>query len=330
MKRLLYNIALLITLIFVLPGCTGLSGTWVNEHIEQDKRAQIKKLNDRLIDAIAHKNISGVKALMSDTLLKLSQTKVDTLISTISVAFEGSKYEVLDEYYTKNIIDKSVTSLSPGNGRANDYVVAYQVFNKEMYVSLLLSKENKNKLLILVGYGKYGKEWKINFLQFGPYSIFGKTAPEYYHMAQEAYRKSNLINAVEYMIVAKNSLKPGNDYFQYKNEKEILAFYDAVLKEANATYKLPMELDNVASKPKIVNINPEITKEGCFPMIYYITDVSFKDTVALKVENEAVKKEVKRIFQGIDQDKAYILYKALNTMPDGRKQVEHYGFVEKL
>ena len=42
-----------------------------------------------------------------------------------------------------------------------------------------------------------------------------------------------------------------------------------------------------------------------------------------------VKKEVSRIFPGIDQDKKFVFYWAFNELPDGERIVEHYGYVDQ-
>jgi hypothetical protein len=74
---------------------------------------------------------------------------------------------------------------------------------------------------------------------------------------------------------------------------------------------------------------PELANGGVFPMVYNFSDINLKDTTALKTENEKVKKEASRMFTGIDKDKKYVFYWAFNEMPDGKKLVEHYGFIDK-
>ena len=70
-------------------------------------------------------------------------------------------------------------------------------------------------------------------------------------------------------------------------------------------------------------------KEGFFPMVHYTTSINLKDTTALKIENEKVKNEIGQIFTGIDKDKKFVFYQAFNELPDGKKLVEHYGFIDK-
>ena len=51
---------------------------------------------------------------------------------------------------------------------------------------------------------------------------------------------------------------------------------------------------------------------------------------ALKIENDKVKKEINVMFKGIDQNKKNVLYWVFNQIPDGKKMIEHYGFIDKL
>lgn len=323
------------TLLFILTVLTlqscnvGTSGTWKNDNIDKEKKEQIKVLNNKLFKAITNNDVAGVKALMSDKLLEKSGSDLDKLINQVSSSFKSDSYRILDEYNVHNSTTGIGNTLPSGISGDNDYVINYQALNKEMYVSLLLPTGLDNELLITVIYGNYDNQWKINILQFGQYSLFKKTAPDYYKLAKESYDKSYLIDAVNYAGLSKQCLRPANDFFQFKKEKDINEFYDKVMKEVNTKFTFPLTLDNVDTKPKVFRIFPEMINEGFFPMVYYLSDINLKDTTALKIENEKVKQEVGRLFTGIDKDKKFVFYWAFNELPDGKKLVEHYGFIDK-
>ena len=65
------------------------------------------------------------------------------------------------------------------------------------------------------------------------------------------------------------------------------------------------------------------------PAVLYLTDINLDDTTALKKEYIQVKKEVNSLFKGINKDKKFVLYRALNEIPDGKKKVEHFGFIDR-
>ena len=102
------------------------------------------------------------------------------------------------------------------------------------------------------------------------------------------------------------------------------------MREANAKYKLPMTLENIKRKPKIFKVYQQVTKDGFFPMVSYLTNINLKDTVALRLENYSVRKEVDSIFTGIDKDKKYIFYWAFNKIPVDTTTEERYGFIDTL
>ncbi len=267
---------------------------------------------------------------MSDKLLENAGNNIDKLITNISTSFKTDSYKILDQYNVQNSTTGINNTLTSGTSKNNDYTINYLALNKEMYVSLLLPNGLDSKLLITVIYGNYDDQWKINILNFGQYSLLNKTAPDYYNLAKESYNKSYLIDAVNYISLSKQCLRPANEVFKYKEEKEINDFYDKTINEANSKFTFPITITNIDTKPKIFRIFPQMTSEGYFPMVYYLSSINLHNKEALKIENDKVKKEVGAIFRGIDKNKKNVIYWVFNEMPDGKKLVEHYGFIDKI
>lgn len=307
----------------------GTSGTWKNENIKQEKREQIKELNDKLFKAIINKDVEVVKLLMSKTLLEKGTGDLSQLLDQVSSSIKTESYRVLDEYNVYNTAKGIGNTLLSGVTGDNDYQVNYQALNEEMYASLLIPNSPYNELLITIIYGNYGSEWKINILQFGQYSIFKKTSIDYYKLAKDSYDKSFLIDAVNYIGISKQCLKPANNFFKYQKEGEVNEFYNKVMKEANTRFHFPLALDNIKTKPRVFRIYPEATDNGFCPMVLYLSNINLKDTTALKVENEKIRKEISLVFTGIDKEKKFVFYRAFNEIPDGKRQIDHYGFVDK-
>ena len=325
------KISLIILIALALQSCNlGTSGSWQNDHIEKEKREEIKLLNDRLFKALMSGNTEGIKRLMAPELVEKVDSNFYNSIKNINISFNSKSYKIVDEYNVVNSSTGLSNTLMSDASADNGYIINYKAMNKDMYVSLLMPTGLDNELLVTAIYGKYGDEWKINILQFGQYSLFEKTAPDYYKLAQESYNKSYLIDAINYISLANQCLRPGNENFKYKKEKEITDFYTKVLNEANTNFALPMTLEKIDTKPKIFKIFPQITNEGFFPMVYYLSSINVKNVKALKDENDKVKVEVSKLFKGIDKDKKNVFYWAFNEMPDGVKLVEHYGFIDKL
>lgn len=314
----------------ILTACTiNSSGTWKDDNIDQSEKSKIVNLNDQLFKAIRDKDVVELKSLMSDKLLEVDGNNLGGLISQMSSAI-GDEYELLNEFYVKNT-STGVTNVLPSeNGDDNDFTIKYQALNEEMYVSLLLAKGNTSEILITAIYGKYGEDWKINIIQFGQYSLFNLTAPDYYKQAKESYEKSHLVDAVNLMGLSMKCLSPANQFLEYKKSNEIKDFYNTVMNEVKSKYSLPLTLSTIPTQPQIFSVSLEITDEGFYPIVYYLSIIDLANTPSLTAENEKIKSVIGQTFPGIDQDKKYIFYRAFNEIPDGTKEVPHYGFIDKL
>ena len=316
--------------ILIFQGCNlSTSKFEKDQSINAATRQQIKALNDKLFEGITKNNLATVQSLMSPGLLKKFGNDPNKMINLIN-SREIDNYSILDEYYVQ-ASDTAINIILPsGNSGDNDYVFTFQSPNKDSYVSLLLLNSFGNQFLLVAAYGKYDNEWKLNILKFGQYSFFGKTAFDYFMLAQTSYKKSYLIDAVNNISLSSALLRPADSYLQFVKEKQFKEFGDSLLQEANAKYQFPLSLSNIDSKPQVFRIFPQVIKEGFFPMVYYHTDINLKDTIALKLENLKIRKEVDSIFTGIDKEKKFIFYWGFNEMPDGQKEVEHYGFIDSL
>ncbi|RVT98183.1 hypothetical protein EOD41_17580 [Mucilaginibacter limnophilus] len=309
----------------------GTSGIWKNESIKPDVKQQLDKTNADLFKALANGNTKFFKQLSSDALMEKDGDKLDTIVNQVSDIFkDAGNYEIVDEYYVKNSTTNITNTVPSGLSGYNDYLIKYLALNKEMYITLFSVKGGTNDLLTIAIYGKYDDDWKLNIIHFGAFKIMGKTSPDFYKLAQSAYKKSFLIDAVNFISLAQICAHPGDDFFRYQKEAEMQAFHQKLMAEVNEKYKFPLTLNNLKTKPKVFRIYPEVFKEGIFPMVQYLSTINLKDTTALKAENTQIRKEISRVFPGIDSDKNFIAYRAFNEIPDGKKLVEHYGFLDKL
>lgn len=322
---------IIITFIFIaIQGCrVGTNKTWENENIKPSIKAEIKKLNDKVIMATLTNNPQMIKELMAEKLLEISGDDFEDLLSQVNSFIIDRSYYILDEYYVKNTTTGVSNTVFSGSGN-KDYILSYLALNKNMYVSLLSSENNEDEMLTTVIYGKYPEGWKINIINFGQYKIGGKTAPELYEKAKFEYSEGFLIDAANTSFLLSQALKPSSENWQYQNELEMEDFIKNIIAETKVKYQFPIMLDQIITKPEIFNFFPMRVAEGYFPMIEYVTTIDLTDTVATKNENEEMHKIIGRIFFGIDKDKDFLFYKAYNELPNGVTLVPTYGFVKKL
>lgn len=288
----------------------SVSGTNYNEHIDSESREQIKTLNEKAIEAFSESNSKKLKEIFSDELNQKVGVELDTFVKMVHKEMITEEYILLDEYLTTNSrIGSSVTAFKgvPGD---YDYRISYEAVNKDSYVSLLVLGEKERRILLTFIYGRNDNEWKINVLRIGEYSFFDKNAIDFYKEAKINYENGNLINAANYMGMAKKITLPAENYFHYQKEAEMKEFSDKLFAEANAKFPLPMKINEIESHPQIYNIRAKVFTEGISPLVSYITKIDLKDTIALKKENDELKNIIGTLFPGIDKENTHIIFKA--------------------
>jgi len=333
MKSALITLLLISTIIQL--GChTGASGTFVNANIDPAIKKQIEPLNKKLIEGLASKNAKELKQLMAPVLIERSGSALDSSIKVIGDGINSSEYTVMDEYYTKNTAINISNTLISSLGNDQGYIVNYLALNKEMYASLLVTKNGYLSGLIIAIYGKCPDGWKLNILNAGPYKLLGKTSADYYNEAKKNYDKGELLDATDKMVIASQIASPGGQYFKFKNGEAIKAFYDKLIKEANEKYKMPFSLTQIKTRPQIFSVTPQYLNgpptSGFFPYIAYKSNIDLKDTTALKAENRAIQEATAGMFKGITKNNKYILYRAFKDLPGPAASKESYGFVQTV
>lgn len=307
----------------------GPAGTWKNGVIEPDTREELHQLNDQLFDLLKANKVQELKSMMSKELLE--GEPINRTVELISLGSKAGSYSILDEYYLKGKAQEPGSLIINAAAKGDDaYTLKYnQSTTQENYIAFLIPKNDADKWLITAIYGKYNYGWKLNKLDFGQYTLNGKSATELYKQAKEKYNKGYLIDAVNDMAGAVKCFRPSTQW-QYVKEDEMNQFYFKAVKLFNSKYPFPFTLSQVSTKPKIFRILTEKLQEGTFPMIYYLSSINPRDTVALKKENAAVKKVIGKVLPGIDKGKKYILYAAFSGLPSSKKKVQQFEMKDKL
>ncbi len=325
-------IALLISIL--IHGCKLNSNqTFKNENIPGTIKREIVELDKQVIKAIQNNNTDLAKNVFSEKLIETAgKSKLDSIFEFANGFLKDKEFEYKDQFYIENTTKNVSNTIFSGLANSDfDYTVHYLALNKKMFISMLLPKDTKEAMLITLIYGLYGNDWKLNIFQFGQYSIDGKTAIDYYNIAKGDFEKKNLIDAANTLLLGQQCLRPANQFLQYQKEKDFGDLQKQVMGEINLKYKFPIVVEQVATKPQIFDIHPQITDEGHFPMIRYYSKINLKDTASLRKENLEIQKVIGGIFKGIDQNKKYVFYRAFDEIPDGTiKYREHYGFVQKI
>ncbi|MPM10920.1 hypothetical protein SDC9_57257 [bioreactor metagenome] len=327
MKTVFY---LLILSLIVFQGCHfGTSTTWKNDEIPSELRSEIAEIDKKLVKCVYSNDAAGMKALMSDELVKQTADNIDSLIAQVCALIDSKKYRIIDQFYTKTSVN-TMNKIGSGDTDNDSYIIEYLALNNEVFVSLLALSGRHDEILATCIYGKYPDGWKLNILQFGQYTINHMTAPQLYFKAKEQYNNGYLVDAANNMFLCSVVSKPGNEFWQYKNVKEMKDFHEKIVSEIQNQYVFPLTIEEVSTKPQILDIGLQDIEEGFFPMINYLTTIRLEDTLSTKAENDKINEVIGKYFKGIDLEKKYLFYKAMNGIPDGKTPLPSYGFVKEL
>jgi hypothetical protein len=312
-------------LVFVMQSCDLIPlkpGVWKDEKIDAGKRKDIHALNDQLLKNIKAGDESAIEGMLSGSFLESNYKRPVELVSN---HMKDGTYSLYSEYYIVNQL-KHKEFIKPNADSAG---LDYSAVAKEMYIALLLPKEPANKYMITIVYGKFDYGWKVDKLEVGKYSENGKNTTELYKEAREQYAKGYLINAANAMGMARECAQP-SDELKPEFDRDMGLFYGNLISELNKRYTYPIVITGVPTQPKIFRIENQSVNVGTYPAICYLSKIDIKDTVALKKENEQVKKVIGNIIPGIDKDKDYMLYNIYNQKPNTASNAYSYDITVKL
>lgn len=298
-------------------------GLWKNNAIPGGVSADLHELNDKLLKELKAKDLSSIEFLLSKDLLENNNHK--RVVELIGNSMAKDNYSLFNEYYAVNQL-KDLEFIKPNTDSAG---ITYLPVAKEMYLAFFLPKDAANKYMITALYAKFDYGWKIDKLEFEPYTSNGKTAAQLYALAQKQYTKKYLVDAVNTMASARECISPSEE-LNTGLDKEVGDFYSKLIMEANEKYKFPFIIEGVPTQPKIFRIVNQNINGGTYPAIYYVSAINLKDTVALKKENDNIKKVIGNSIPGIDKDKKYMLYSIYNQKPDTRHNAYSYDITVKL
>ena len=312
-------------LLIILQSCKpAIPGSWKNDQIKSGLRDDFHKLNDGALKYLKANDIKGLKSFLSKEFIS---SVTDRQVELISNRLTDNPYELLDEYYVVHKYKDTDTVRAIG-ADVKRYNVVYPYAAQEMYVAFFAPKTSDNKYLITLLYAKFNYGWKIVKMDLGPYTLNGKTAPEYYAMARDQFDKKNLQAAMSDAAIAMMCFKP-SEFLKYPDENDAGKFYVKVRMLANLQLRYPIVLKQIATGPMLLRMYDANTSNGAYPIIYYMTHFPLKDTTEVKKENLEVRKAVDKMMPGINQDNKYIMYSAFNKQPNGYETVDHFDMKVK-
>jgi hypothetical protein len=327
--KALSNITLVLLTAFILQSCDNGPagpGIWKNDQISSSDQSRFHDLNDKLFAALKTNDESQLENIMSEDFIAVTNKKRQ--VELVSNRFKEDKYKLLDEYYVSSrfIHGDTIKGVLKGGGNYSIYCPGGV---KEMYIACFVPQNIPNQYMITAVYCKFEYGWKLNMLETNAYAKNGKNAFELYNAAKASYAKGYLVNALNYGASAINCTRPSS-LWKYANEAEISYFYNQVLNDVSAKYRVPLAIKGGPTHLEIIRIFNQEDATGTFPMIYYLTKIKVSDTIAIKKENEGIRKVIDQTIAGFDKENKYVLYSAFNEWPTGVKTVEHFDMRQKI
>jgi len=317
------HIVILFAAAMVLQSCWKESCVWKNELINPSDRADFHKLDDQLLEYLKNDDNDHLKLLEAKELI--DDGSVVKSVDEISNLFRKSDYKLCDEYYVVNKYKDADTILNHLQG-INNYNVRYGNVSHEMYIAFFLPKTNlANQWMIGAVFNKLSYGWKLALLDFGTYTINGKTAPELWELAEAEFRKHYLIAAGNTIQMA-YSIKRPVAVWVYTHEDSIDMTYWRIAAAASAKIKFPIVLNAIPTHPSIFRVfaGQMDNNDGYYPKVYYQTSINVHDTAAVRKENNAIMKALPAVLPGIDQDTPLLLFTAFNKKPNAQENVPRY------
>ncbi len=331
MKKLL---PVLISIFFFSYSCTtGLAKSEIfkNEKIDQKTRTSIAGLNKHAYTSMCDNSYGALSQLFSDSLLNsITIDFTRKFMPQIQKVIKGRQFRVFDEFYIRQAKAIDTVNIKAGQND-NTYALKYVTGYNETYITMLVAGDSVNEVMLTLIYINIDGKWKLNTLLGEDYSLAGRNAVAQYKHAKNLEKDGFLVDAVNIMALAGYCIAPGGNMFTYDKYQEMADFSDSLTSKTKKRYPIPFLVNELATKPTVVNIHYEVMDKLFTPMIVYQSTVNLSDTINLKKENDEMQRKIGSIFSGIDKTNNSILYRVYNALPaDKNDQKPYYGYVQKI
>lgn len=285
--------------------------------IDPELRANIDVMNQRVIKALSMNNAREIISMFPDTIKRNSPFFAD-LRNTCELTHEVIKSKTyvpwLQFYEIRPDLGAEI-SIYPLKDNEHAYSINYISGTRKSYVSLGLIKDSTTSLLISTIFSKMENNWKLVKLWVYPYKIMNRDAIDWYYIAKQHYQNGDIADAATSSGLAMALLTPAGKQWHYELEAKIEEQNSEIVSTAKSVYKFPYEVGQVWSSPSIINVSTAEYNYHYYPVINYVSKLAFQDTSKLSRECDSMNMIIGSIFQGMDYNNQFILYKASNKEP---------------
>ncbi|MXN89692.1 hypothetical protein GR160_00495 [Flavobacterium sp. Sd200] len=311
---------LLIAAVALLQSCNE-ANVVENKNIDTKLRETINSKNKEFVSAMATTNINALFSLESDEYRKLRKTSRRKPADLFKRHILKDNFTVYDEFWVTSpdrYTENKVTSKDHG------YTFTFTNDKIQSYVSVLKVSGYQFDALLAITYGLTDEDgWKVYAVDLFNLGNWGKTLLDYYNMAKENEQKGYLVNAYTYARNASEHILEDEDLkLKWEKEKHIKLYVGQLADKILSKYSFPLQLKNIKTKPAILSVEPKAIYQNIVPEINYYSTISIFDTIKLKQEKEAIKKELRKSLPELNVDTPMV-FRVFDS-PNGNGNTYHF------
>ncbi|MEM7373317.1 MAG: hypothetical protein AAF587_32125 [Bacteroidota bacterium] len=295
----------------------------INEQIPQGLRDAVKQLNTSMFQAMRTNQLEFLEQRFSTSFRKRLMS-IEAAINNFQGLIPDVAFEPLDDYWVQpNALIQQPYLAGP----SHTYFLQPDNQTLEQYFSLVVFQQKSSSLLAICTYVKEGGTWKMDNFQMGYKDYFGRDALHYFEQSKTELQADHLLNAYLDMLLVRDLRQPGGKLFQYRLDAEMSQFEQRVLDQIKSSYQLPLELEQIASKPELLSVGPQFSPNGHLPQISYQTNLSIQDESGLAQECDQIHALIEDLYPGIKTYSATIMYQVVNK--ESKSKGGSKSFVKK-
>lgn len=298
--------------------------------IDSKIKIKMQQMTAQIIDGLVLNQPEKILESCSDSLRNMLQGAVEGMLSLYSPKFKDRNYKVLNEFHFKNAVVGKKIIVATGTTGIHDYYFNIMAQNPELFVETGYFDTPDEQNVLTTVWGKYGNDWKLNYIHIGLLSIGHRNRVEWYLALKEDFEKGYYCDAgLKFMLLGKLMSKNALPFF-YVKEKEMREYCEYVYASLSQKIHLPMQITIVPSQPKIIHIKPVIRRDTLCPVISYISQISMTDSHLFKEECDALHTNIGKLFEGIDKNNSKIIYQVFDRIPVDNQTPPHHTFVQEF
>lgn len=301
----------LLSVLSILSGCRiQSSGYEKNEEINESVRKKLQTKLDDFLTFFTQKNARSIKSILSKKISNEANGFIDSILN-IDILNKSSKVDIIDEFYVKNIPGTGSNMVSSEiEGHKYNFYFAVEGLTSYIYLISIKNKGYDGELMLSIVFNEENSDYKIQYIHFSPYKYNGNIGPYYSNLSNKLYNEGNISAAYFYTIFATLLSQPSRNSFHYVEEPTMRDIYNKVVTDFNSQYPMPIVVKELDTKPKIINIGPEINHSLLVNPIcvldYESRVVNSIDEISSEATN--LNKILPKIFPGLDVVSDTIVY----------------------